>query len=944
MRTDLGLARYPLLALYLLLIFSMVSDAGLFAASRAASAVQAPAIRDGKVDQGGGGVVFTSQSSPWSQATVGIVAADFDGDGKSDLALIDSSGISILLGNGDETFRAGPVYPLSECAFIAAADFNRDGRVDLAVTRTNGKVSILLGKGDGTFDTATEYEVGVGPQGLAIGDFNRDGILDLAVANAGLANGKFLSNTVSILLGNGDGTFQGSKNFTTADGPVSVAAADLDSTGRVDLVVATSSPFGVVSVLRGNGDGTFQAAVDYKSSKDPHAVARTVLVADLNNDGALDLVVANETPTGTGSTTEISVLLASGDGTWKPPLTYKPVTAQKGSLVGNLLPRIALADLDGDGNLDLIFAGDGILVQLGNGDGTFRAPALYPVSDATGVAAADLDDDGLIDLVAVGRSITVLRNSPVAVLSGTTGTFSPRPLHTVSPPLTAVLSNPNHVPLKLSGLQLNNGDFSQSSDCGSQLAPGSQCNIAITFSPQSTGLRTGALSVMDFAGRSMNTLALSGAGTAQGPIAALSASSLTFTQVRVATQAMQTVQLTNTGDAPLSITSISTTGAGQFSVTNNCGASVAAAASCTLSVTFSPSFPETQTGTVAISDNAPGSPQIIQLTGSGESLAFSKTNLNFSPVVVGQTSSTLQSVTLFNVGPGAVTFTAIGITGPNAGDFQWLPNSGPQPSCPLPGVLRKGDHCFLSVSFTPSVIGTWTALLSVSDDRDPFPAVLPVSGVGKNLGPVASFSTRSLSFGTVPEGSHKNQNFQLTNSGDEVLSITSVATTEGFSQTNSCGTGLAVGMTCQFTVTFSPGFGGTQSGTLKITDNAPGSPQAVNLTGVGQNIEFSKTSLVFPTVPVGQTTATRSVSVFSLSGNAIVIGTLTGPDAADFQVTSISCGTLGNFAEIRHGDPCIIQLTFTPSGTGTRTAQLVFSNENPVQGPSIVLPLSGNGT
>ena len=426
----------------------------------------------------------------------------------------------------------------------------------------------------------------------------------------------------------------------------------------------------------------------------------------------------------------------------------------------------------------------------------------------------------------------------------------------------------------------------------------------------------------------------------------LSPASLAFSGVRVNTQAMQTAQLTNTGTAPLSISSIAVTGGGQFSVSSTCGigTSIAVNATCTLTVTYSPSFPETQTGAVSITDNAPGSPQTVSLTGSGVSLVFSKTGLNFQPVLVGQTSTSLQTVTVFNLGPGVVDFTAIAITGANARDFQWLPNSGPQISCALPGVLRAGDQCFISVSFTPSAVGLRSTMLSVRDDRDPTPATIPITGTGKALGPKVTFSVTSISFGTVRADSSKNQTLNLTNSGDAPLSISSIATTGNFSEINNCGSGLGPGGTCALTVTFSPGSGGAQSGALAITDNVPGSPHSVSLDGTGQNIVFSKTSLVFPTVPVGQTSASRSVSLFSLAGNPIVIGSLTGPDAADFQVVSTSCGALGNPVEIRRGDPCTIEFTFTPAAKGVRTAQLVFRNNNAASGPPVTLPLSATGT
>ena len=935
------LVRCASLTLFVLSLQSAIFQSGnrLLAANPAQQTQSAAATNEIPI-QNRAGATLTLQSNPLPQPATGIAAADFDKDGKPDLAILDSSGVSIFLSDGGESFHTRASYILPHSVSVAAADFNRDGRMDLAIARANGVVSILLGNGDGTFQPPVDYAAGLGPQGLAVGDFNRDGFPDLAVANTTSPAGDSAGGAVSILLGNGDGTFRPLRHLSVASGAFSVATTDLGGSGYLDLVVATSGPFGAVSVLRGNGDGTFQPTEDLRTSSDPHAQARAVRVADLNGDGIADLVVANKIPTDSGANAEISVLLGLTSGSWQSPAVYKTGFTPAGTANASL--QLLLVDLDADGTLDLVTIGNQISVQFGNGDGTFSSPVFYPISEVAAGAALDLDDDGLADLVAVGRSMTILRNSPIVLLTSPATGFPSTQIHSSSAPLTATLRNPNHVPLKLSAVQLT-GDFSQTNGCASELPPGSQCSIAVTFLPQARGLRTGTLSVLDAASHLAATLDFTGEGVTQGPAVTLLPSSLTFTGVRVATQTTQTAQLTNTGTAPLSINSIATTGGGQFSVTSNCGTSLAANASCTLTVTFSPSFPETQTGAISITDDAPGSPQVLTLTGSGESLAFSKTNLNFQPVLVGQTSASLQTVTLFNVGPGVVTFTAIAIAGANASDFQWLPNSGPQPSCPLPGVLRAGDHCFFSISFTPSAIGLRSATLSVSDDRDPFPATIPITGTGKPKGPIVTFSVPSISFGAVPAGSSKNQFLNMTNSGDTPLSIASVGTTAQFSQTNNCGTGLAAGATCQFTVTFSPTFGGAQSGALTVTDNAPGSPQSVALDGVGENIVFSKTSLVFPATPVGQTSATRSVSLFSLAGNAIVISSLTGPNAADFQVISMSCGLLGNPVEVRHGDPCIIQLTFTPSAKGTRTAQLSFMNENPASGPSVILPLSANG-
>ena len=939
MRTCLRCGSFGILFLFLMLVLLRAGDAVLVAANRPAPPTQSPVSAD-TTTRVSAAVTFALNSTPLPQTAFGVVRADFDGDGKPDLATIDSSGVSIWLGNGDGTFRAGPVYPLPQCVFIAAADFTRYGHVDLAVTRSSGSVAVLLGNGDGTFQPAVDYAVGAGPQGIAIADFNGDGAPDIAVANAGLVNGTYTGDTVSILLGNGDGTFRAQQTFATAKGPLSIAAADLEGAGHLGLAVATASPFGTISVLRGNGDGTLQSQEEYRSSSHASAQAHTILAADLNDDGAVDLVTANQIPAETGVSTEISVLFGSSDGTWRQAQTYDAGSVPGSAGLANGLSTIVLADLDGDGKLDLISVGNQISVQLGNGDGSFGTPVFYPVSGAIAAVASDFDNDGFLDLALVGRSMTVLRNSPTVELSGASGVFPPRQVRTVSPPVTTVLGNPDHLALKLSRFIIT-GDFSQSNNCGSELAAGTQCSVAITFSPQATGVRTGELSVLDAAGRSMAKLALSGQGTTGGPAVTLSTSSLTFTQVRVATHQSQTVQLTNTGGAALSIMSISITGTGEFSQTNNCGASVAISDSCMITVTFSPTFPETQTGAVSIADNASGSPQTVNLTGTGQSVVFSKTSVAFFNVP-DRTTSAPQSVTLFNVGPGEVLLNSITISGTNENDFAIVPPTGLQCG-PTPSELRADSNCAIEITFTPSQASPESAILTETDSRDPQAASIPITGTVKPIGPQAMLSTTSLSFGTVYDGQKSTMTVGVRNTGDQTLTIASTPIAgEFFSSNNTCGISIAPGATCPVNVIFAPTSDMIDSATLTINTNTPGSggSQTVSLSGTGVGIQFSKTSLAFGDVPVGQTSKPQTVKLFSLSGNPLVTGMLSGPNTSDFQVTS-SCSVFGEPAEIRVGDPCTITVTFTPSATGPRMAVLTYTSQGGTTPQSI--PLSGTG-
>ncbi len=300
--------------------------------------------------------------------------ADFNGDGKLDLVIAnDTTGMAqILLGNGDGTFQSPRNYPAGGGAQIPIiGDFNRDGILDLAVPY-GGQVAILLGRGDGTFEPEVSYPVGTGTiQGITA-DLNGDGKLDLAFGGFG--------TSVSILLGNGDGTFQPYVNYPVPGGvQTGVLAGDFNRDGKLDLAVANWAS-NTVSILLGRGDGTFQPHVDYATGSSPGVLA----VADLNGDGKLDLAIPNQ---GSGT---VSILLGNGDGTFRPHVDY--LAPDSGGL--------DVADFNQDGKLDLVVSGgDGIDILLGNGDGTFQGPLPFTTGNgAWNPLAADFNGDGRIDV------------------------------------------------------------------------------------------------------------------------------------------------------------------------------------------------------------------------------------------------------------------------------------------------------------------------------------------------------------------------------------------------------------------------------------------------------------------------------------------------------------------------------------------------------------------
>ena len=277
-----------------------------------------------------------------------VVTGDFNQDGIPDLAVASFSGaVSVMIGNGDGTFRGQVDYVTGAGARgIVTGDFNGDGKLDLAVAnQTSNTVSILLGNGDGTFQGHVDYPAGSGPFSLAIGDFNWDGALDLAVVNQN-------DNQVSILLGVGDGTFEYSASYNTGQLPFGIVTGDFNLDGNLDLAVANYTD-GTISILLGNGERDVPDATDYATGLLPEMLA----TADLNADGKLDLAVGTNQVSGA----QISILLGNGDGTFQPHNDFPA-----GSKPRSVIP----VDLNGDGKVDLAIANYGsssVSLLLGKG-------------------------------------------------------------------------------------------------------------------------------------------------------------------------------------------------------------------------------------------------------------------------------------------------------------------------------------------------------------------------------------------------------------------------------------------------------------------------------------------------------------------------------------------------------------------------------------------------
>ena len=335
---------------------------------------------------------------PTGPSPFSVAVGDFNGDSNPDLAVTDRSDnmVAILLGNGDGTFKPHVDYATgSSPSSVVAGDFNRDGKLDLAITTFDNTVSVLLGNGDGTFKPRVDYATGLNPQWLAIGDFNGDGILDIAATNYGP---DYQAGSVSVLLGNGDGTFQEQMVFPAGINSFGVMVGDFNHDGKPDLAVIDNNGYYGVWILLGNGDGSFQSPTYYPTGTNP----RIGVVADFNSDGSLDLAI------GDCLDNDVAILLGNGNGTFQNLVRYS---------TGYYVSLLAAGDFDGDGKLDLVnsdAASNSVSVLKGNGDGTFQGRVDFATGANPGwVSVGDFNHDQAPDLVVVNsvdNTVSVLLN------------------------------------------------------------------------------------------------------------------------------------------------------------------------------------------------------------------------------------------------------------------------------------------------------------------------------------------------------------------------------------------------------------------------------------------------------------------------------------------------------------------------------------------------------
>ena len=390
------------------------------------------------------------------------------------------------------------------------------------------------------------------------------------------------------------------------------------------------------------------------------------------------------------------------------------------------------------------------------------------------------------------------------------------------------------------------------------------------------------------------------------------------------------VTLTNTGELDLHITTIATSG--DFGETNNCpiNGSLSPGMKCEIDVTFTPTQEGARKGDVTITDDAPTSPQKLPLTGIGGAplVGLFPPTLEFGNQTVNITSSP-RIATLTNTGNIELHITSIAITGTDSGDF------GQSNNCDHP-IPPKGS-CQIKVTFTPSTTGQRTAQVTITDDAPNSPQNLPLSGVG--VVPTVEFNPASLTFVTqlIYSISGKKEVI-LTNTGKGILLISDVVVKGDFLQTNDCGKHVIPGAHCTITVKFRPRNKGLLNGTITVSDNAPGNPQEVPLTGTGTFVERVPSSVHFGTQPVGTKSVAKTIRLTNKGFSTVNIQSIsiTGTDSGDFAETN-NCGT-----QIATGASCYIKATFKPLQNGERSAEVSVNDDG--GGSPQYIGLNGFGT
>ena len=728
----------------------------------------------------------------------------------------------------------------------------------------------------------------------------------------------------------------GSKKFTltiNGTGFASDAVVNWNGSPRVTSVLSSSTVQAIINAADVASAGTASVTVvnpakrnrtsnvvffpiRNRSAKiafsiDPHLNAQgAIAVGDFNNDGKFDVAVGN------GSS--IDVYLGKGDGSFRKPIETGTIS-NPGFMVA--------ADVNNDGKLDLLVSGgvNSVQVTVMLGDGTGRltqGQTYFPTFDGGGaMVVGDLNGDGNLDFVIGGESG-----------AGDTGTF-------------VYMGNGDGT------FQVTNGTFGDGAPVLGDFNGDAKLDLAVpdglgdsyvdvclgngdgtfqTCTPYNTGLTVTAVTAADLRGKGKLDLITdgvavllnngdgtfsSGATMPLGPLGAFGNpiglgdfngdGKLDLAALAVSPSQVSLAVLLGRGDGTFknpieypvgSGVTFGGLGVGDFNGTGELGVAVAG-----------------NNGTLLFLQ----SPASMSPT----SLAFGDQNVG--------TRSAPQADTLVNIGPSALSIEKIGITGANPKDFAQTNN--------CPSSLRAGQSCRFRVTFKPRQQGARSASLSVSYQGVGSPQTVPLSGTGVSV--TVTLTPSRLDFATqLIDTSSSQQTATLTNSSNQVVTISNISTTGPFQQTNDCPSSLQAGGGCHIQVEFDPKAKGPASGKLSIEDNAAGSPQTVALSGMGTVVDLSPEGVNFGDQKVGTKSSSVPVTLNNKGQTSLSISqiAIAGKDAGDFKQKN-NCGS-----SVPPQGQCKISVTFKPTAKGKRSAALSFSDDG--GGSPQKVSLGGTGT
>ena len=515
-----------------------------------------------------------------------------------------------------------------------------------------------------------------------------------------------------------------------------------------------------------------------------------------------------------------------------------------------------------------------------------------------------------------------------AVVFPTSLSFSSQPIPVPSATQSVTLRNMGSTAMTISGIVIS-GDYTESNTCGSALVGGASCVITVTFTPSAAGSRTGKITITQSGNNSPTVVNLTGTGVAASFVT-LTPSTLTFADQNVGTASpSQTVTVGNIGNQNLTFPTGAFSTVGPFAETNNCPASLATKTTCTVNVAFLPTQVGILTGNLNVSSNSsPLASSSVSLSGTGfagsAALTLSTAGLIFNPQVL-NTTSFGQFVTVTNTGNTVVDIYGLTVSGDYAAT-----------GCVL--ALNPGASCGVRVTFTPTVAGTRTGAVTLADSTPAGTHSLSLTGTGVTPTATLSIDPPSLSFPDTTVGATSgNVTIQVTNTSDFNVTIDRVFESGDFRVASSgCVTILRPGSTCGILVQFVPSTTGTRTGSITLADAATGNPQRVTLSGNGiaaaAVATVSPEGLNFQTQAQSTTSNPLNVTLFNIGNLSFDASKVSA--SGDYQIFSNGCA-----AVLTVGRTCTVQVTFTPTATGTRSGALTFTN---VAGTQTV-NLSGSG-